>query len=283
MTRRPSISLQAAAERLGVHYMTAYRYVRTGRLPATRDGVEWRVDPDQVDRLRTSSRRPAERGSRGRARERLQQRMLAGDVTGAWKVVEDALVSGADPAEIYVEMLVPALRNIGARWATGKITVADEHRASVAAHRIIGQLGPRFARRGRTRGSVIVGAPAGEMHALPSAIVADLLRNAQYDVIDLGANTPPESFVDAARDRARLLAVCLGVTTPGLEEAVRETVHTLHSTVRDVPVIVGGAAIADEVHANRLGADRWSGHDAATLIATVQAAERANQPTRSER
>ena len=38
------ISLQEAASRLGVHYMTAYRYVRTGRLPARRDGAQWFVD-----------------------------------------------------------------------------------------------------------------------------------------------------------------------------------------------------------------------------------------------
>jgi excisionase family DNA binding protein len=39
------ISLRDAAERLGVHYMTAYRDVRTGRLPASRNGVRWRIDP----------------------------------------------------------------------------------------------------------------------------------------------------------------------------------------------------------------------------------------------
>ena len=38
MTQR-RVTLHEAAERLGVHYMTAYRYVRTGRLPAERDGA----------------------------------------------------------------------------------------------------------------------------------------------------------------------------------------------------------------------------------------------------
>ncbi|MDA8269090.1 MAG: helix-turn-helix domain-containing protein [Actinomycetota bacterium] len=45
MTRRAGssggsdvIGLQQAADRLGVHYMTVYRYVRTGRLPATKVG-----------------------------------------------------------------------------------------------------------------------------------------------------------------------------------------------------------------------------------------------------
>ena len=40
-----SLNLKQVAAELGVHYMTAYRYVRQGRLPAWRDGTNWRVDP----------------------------------------------------------------------------------------------------------------------------------------------------------------------------------------------------------------------------------------------
>jgi excisionase family DNA binding protein len=38
------IGLPEAVHQLGVHYMTAYRYVRTGRLPATIMNGLWRVD-----------------------------------------------------------------------------------------------------------------------------------------------------------------------------------------------------------------------------------------------
>ena len=41
------IELREAAERLGVHYMTAYRHVRTGRLPAVQRGGRWYMDLDQ--------------------------------------------------------------------------------------------------------------------------------------------------------------------------------------------------------------------------------------------
>ncbi len=269
MARRDPITLHAAAERLGVHYMTAYRYVRTGRLPATRDGGQWRVDPSDVERFRRASSSPRPRGSRGRAPERLEQRLLAGDVAGAWSVVETALVSGATPAEVHLDVLTPALRSIGERWAGGEVSVAEEHRATAAAHRIIGQLGPRFAHRGRTRGTVVIGAPAGELHALPSAIVADLLRDARYSVADLGANAPPESFVDAAREANRLVAICIGVTTGGLDDALTATVAALRDASIEAPVLVGGAAIPDEAAALALGADGWSGSDAPTLIATV--------------
>ena len=40
---QPRVTLHEAAKRLGVHYMTAYRYVRTGRLPAERDGAHWLI------------------------------------------------------------------------------------------------------------------------------------------------------------------------------------------------------------------------------------------------
>ena len=50
------ISLQEAADELGVHYMTAYRYVRTGRLPAVKEGAEWRVDPADLALLEVGRR-----------------------------------------------------------------------------------------------------------------------------------------------------------------------------------------------------------------------------------
>ena len=45
------MSLREAASALGVHYMTAYRYVRTGRLPATSVDGEWRIRRDDVQQL----------------------------------------------------------------------------------------------------------------------------------------------------------------------------------------------------------------------------------------
>ena len=45
------ITLQQAADRLGVHYMTAYRYIRLGILGAHKVGGRWLVDPPDLDRL----------------------------------------------------------------------------------------------------------------------------------------------------------------------------------------------------------------------------------------
>src|SRR5579884_4154223 len=168
--------------------MTAYRYVRTGRLAAEREGVQWMVDPADLARLRS---RPGPAPVRGRVRAegpaKLVSRLVAGDEAGAWAVVEAALASGVEPAALHLDILVPALRSVGAAWEEGTLSVGDEHRATAVAQRLIGRLGPRFARRGRKRGTVVVGGPAGERHGLPCAIVSDLLRGAGFEVLDMGA------------------------------------------------------------------------------------------------
>jgi excisionase family DNA binding protein len=267
------ISLHEAATRLGVHYMTVYRYVRTGRLPARRDGANWTIDPADLEQVR--SRTPARRGKgtiRSKGAAQLVNRMVAGDEAGAWNTVEAALASSLEPADVYHDLLVPALREIGDGWADGSLTIADEHGATAVAQRIIGRLGPRFARRGRKRGAVVLGAAPGDEHGMPCAIVADLLRAARFEALDLGANVPAASFVDAAHDANRLVTVMICATTAGRDAAVRSGIRALRDGGVDVPVIVGGAAIADAAHARRLGADDWSGSDARSAVAAVEGA-----------
>ena len=266
------ISLREAAQRLGVHYMTAYRYVRTGRLPARRAGQEWLVDPGDLDLVHPAEPLRPGGGVRPARRDRvplLRARMVAGDEAGAWRIVEDALASGQQAAGIYLDLLVPVLRSVGDGWAEGSVSVAAEHRASAVAQRIIGRLGPRFARRGRKRGTVIIGGPAGDQHSLPGAIIADLLRGEGFDVIDLGPNTPAESFAETAGGADRLVTVVIGVTTPGLDDAARSAVAALQAAGLRVPILAGGAAVAGADHAYALGADAWTGRDGRAVLAAV--------------
>ena len=146
------VGLRAAAERLGVHYMTAYRYVRIGTLPARKVGGTWQV---RIGDLRAligrEPPRPGPGGIRWEPyRRQLRERLIAGDEPGAWSIVERALVSGSPAQDIHLELIVPVLGEIGDAWADGELDIADEHRASAVAARLIGRLGPSFARRGRS-------------------------------------------------------------------------------------------------------------------------------------
>lgn len=268
------LTLQEAADVLSVHYMTAYRYVRLGQLGAEKRGSVWRVPRGEVDRLLADR---GEGGDRPRGRvaepanwaERLEARLRAGDEPGSWGVIAAALSSGTEPADVYLGLIAPALRGIGEAWAAGEIDIGVEHRATVIVMRLIGRLGPRFARRGRSRGTVVLGAPAGDRHGLPAALLSDLMRGAGFDVVDLGADSPVEAFVGAGRDAERLVAVAVGVTTSSNEVSVRALAAALHEALPGVTVLVGGGAIDDEDHARSLGADGWA-PDALSALALLE-------------
>jgi excisionase family DNA binding protein len=262
------LTLQEVAERLSVHYMTAYRYVRTGRLAAHREGGRYQVSAAEVEKLRRQNR-PRRGRARLASRVGLEERLVAGDEAGAWAVIEAALASGMEPKAVYLDLLGAALRSIGERWARGQLSVADEHQASTVAARLVGRLGPLFARRGRKPGAVVVGSVAGETHALPSAILADILRGAGFEVLDLGANTPPVSFAEAARRAHRLIAVVVGATVAGLEQQLADTIAAIRAAQAEVPILVGGAAV-DRALAGRLAADGWSGADAEAALTAME-------------
>lgn len=245
-----AFTLTEAAERLGVHYMTAYRYVRTGRLVAEKRGGQWVVDVAELDRFSDP-----EEQDRTRARvlpSQLEGRLLAGDENGAMQLIEGAMGSGAGAEEIYLDLLAPALAHIGERWAAGEISIADEHIATATSMRVIGRIGPRLAKRGRTRGVVLVAGVSGDHHTLPSALLRDLLRAQGFEVQDLGANTPVESIIDRAESISDLIAIGLAATNTDNESSIRETVAALAADL-DVPVVLGGAAIEDEAHGHSLG------------------------------
>lgn len=240
-----SLTLQQAAEVLGVHYMTVYKYVRTGRLAATKVGGGWVVAKEALDAF-GSTPSPRASGERVDWSARIGDRLIAGDEAGSWNVIEAAMASGLEPTAVYLDVLSPALAAIGAAWAIGEVSIAEEHLATAVTNRLIGRLGPQFSRPGQTRGTVVLGAAAGDQHAVPIAMASDLLRGRGFTVIDLGANSPVESFIDAANSADRLIAVGISSTTAGVDDQVIATASALKDQI-GCSVVIGGHGIGEEV------------------------------------
>ncbi len=275
------LTLHEAAERLGVHYMTVYRHVRLGMLPANKVGGTWRIDPADLTRPRapedgeTGTRIPAGPTPQGPRRrrapwpDRLRERMLAGDAAGSWQVVEAAMASGVEPVDVYVEILAPALYGIGSGWQAGSIPIEREHLASSVAAAIVGRMGPRFRRRGRHLGCVIIAMPVGERHGLGAAMLADIVADAGYEVLNVGPDTPPASLASAIRSRDDLRAVVVSVVDAARLPAGARLIAAARTANGQVPIIAGGFAIPDLQTASRIGADAWAADPRrlATLIA----------------
>jgi methanogenic corrinoid protein MtbC1 len=85
------------------------------------------------------------------------------------------------------------------------------------------------------------------------------LRLHGWDVSDLGADTPSNSFVHAASSISDLVAVGVSVTSNESLDSAAELLSTLRRAIGDeLPVLVGGSAIRDFDHARSLGADHFA-------------------------
>ncbi len=270
------LSLQEAADLLGVHYMTAYRYVRTGRLDAGRRGNQWYVPRSSIVSLRDANPPGRKRsGAANRHRDyagELASFLVKGDEAEAWRLAQNALASAFTPEQLYLEVLGEAMRSVGNEWEAGRISIAEEHQASTLAYRLIGRLGPSFTKRGPTRGLLVIGTAAGDRHGLATALLADPLRGRGFTVADLGADTPAESFAEIVAHEDRTRAVGIAVSVANGAEMVAATIAAIHST-RDVPVLLGGRAIDGATCATNLGADAYS-DTAADALAWFDTIER---------
>ncbi len=187
--------------------------------------------------------------------EDLRRLMESGDETGAWDMLTATGVHD-DPLRAQQELIAPALRQIGERWAVGEATIAQEHIASGVALRLIARLGtPR--RRGRRSGTVIVCCPNDDPHTLATALFSNLVRAEGADVVDLGRVDGPSDVLARVDAIEGHVSVAVAVTGPDLHDATRALVGPLKSHEGVRAVLVGGRAVPDEITALDLGSDLY--------------------------
>lgn len=257
--------------------MTAYRYVKLGQLYAEKRAGSWVINEQDLKDFQNQA--PAAELDTKVDTKMLEDALISGDETRVWRLIEASIASTDDPVSVHLDVLSPALHSIGQRWADGELSIASEHKASAVANRIIARLGSHLTAPGRRRGTVVVGAAPGDVHSIPTAMFADLIRSFGITVIDLGGSPDVDSFIEACQ-RYPDCVVALSLTGPDHDDAAIETVQAVRTALGDVPIAIGGGAISSEEHARSLGADLWhsDSREAARLISEA-AAQRRQAPS----
>jgi MerR family transcriptional regulator, light-induced transcriptional regulator len=246
-----SVDLQTAADRLGVHYQTAYRWVRDGSLPAVKRGSIYDIDDDELERFQRRRSAPAKPPTRAHVRswphqvERLYALLIAGDELGARQIVDRLREGAIEPLDLCEELFGPALRQLGLAWEEGRLSVAEEHRASAICERLLARLAVHP--RGRPRGVCVVGTPSHEEHSLPASMAAVVLRADRWQVHHLGTQVPTPDLIDLVRALQANLVVLSLTNTEAL--ATSELVSEQIRDNTDATVLVGapGSTLRDLV------------------------------------
>ncbi|MCH1435531.1 MAG: helix-turn-helix domain-containing protein [Acidimicrobiales bacterium] len=223
MASGETVGLQEAADHLGVHYQTAYQWVRRGDLPARQVSRKYAIDLGDLDafqRVRNTPTPPTRRiprGGFGLALPRFHAALVSGDEVTARRVTARYADTGTPIIDIIEGLFAPALRQIGDDWADGCTTVATEHLASTITQRLLAAYQP--SRRGRPRGRALTTTPTGERHGLGASMAAAVLKEAGWKVHHLGADLPTEEVAEFANHYDIGVVVLTSATDQGRSTA----------------------------------------------------------------
>jgi excisionase family DNA binding protein len=249
------VDLQTAAERLGVHYQTAYRWVRDGSLKAVKLGSVYEIEEGSLLTFKEERSRPAPPPKQAQVRswthqvDRLYELLTAGDELGARQVVDRLREGAIEPLVLCEQLFRPALHRLGEDWAGGGVSVAEEHRASAIAERLLARLAVHP--RGRPRGVCVVATPPGEEHSLPAAMAAVALRADRWQVHHLGTQVPIRDLVDLTRTIEAELVVLSMTNGAVVDRAVALADEIREATGSEVLVGAPGQSLTDLVRRAR--------------------------------
>ena len=93
------------------------------------------------------------------------------DPTGAVQHALALIDGGADPVDVLLDVVAPAQRQVGLRWAEGAWTVAHEHAATATSESVAIAVGARIPAPADPLGHVILACAEREWHGLPARLV----------------------------------------------------------------------------------------------------------------
>jgi len=195
--------------------------------------------------------------------QQLTEAIKTGDRDQAKRGTQEALDAGRSPQEV-LDALTAGMDDVGRRFKANEIFVPEVLIAARAMKEAMGVLEPQLVEAGiKPICNVVLGTVQGDLHDIGKNLVGMMWKGANFGVIDLGTNVPPEKFIDAAKEHdARIVGLSALLTTT--MPAMKGTVEQFKQAGLDVKIVIGGAPITEDF-AKQIGADGYAS-DAASAV-----------------
>jgi methanogenic corrinoid protein MtbC1 len=184
--------------------------------------------------------------------------LIRGDRREANRLVDRVLDRGDGLASLYLDIVQPAMWEVGRLWQENELTVAEEHLATAITQAAMGRAFERVYRWHDSRTpSLIAACVDEERHQMGLRMLCDLLEVEGWDTAYLGASVPVESLVSIVEKRQPDVVALSATIAPHLPR-LRAAIEAIRAAkVQTQPlIVVGGRALSgDRALATRLGAD----------------------------
>ena len=187
------------------------------------------------------------------------------------EMLNEVMEQGGGDAEQAMEACQKGMDIVGNLFEEGEYFVGDLIYAGELMTEAVDILKDALASgegSGKTKTRMIICTVKDDLHDIGKNIVKAMLEANNFDVLDLGIDTPPEKVVEAVKKEGIRIVALSGVLTMALD-SMKETVDLIRQECPDVKVIIGGAPVSEEA-CRRIGADEWA-HSPQKTINTCKA------------
>ena len=191
--------------------------------------------------------------------QEIAQQLQDGKVKVVKELVQQAIDEGIPAEKILNEGLIAGMNVVGEQFRNNEIFVPEVLVSARAMNQGAALLKPLLQAEGvEAIGKIALGTVQGDLHDIGKNLVKMMLEGKGFEVIDLGTDVAPETFVAAIKEQdCKIVALsALLTTTMGVMEDVIKAIEA--AGLRDkVTIMVGGAPINQEF-ADKIGADAYT-------------------------
>ena len=174
-------------------------------------------------------------------------------------LVEQAVGEGLPASEILNEGLLDGMNAIGDKFKKNEVYVPEVLVAARAMNMGMQVLKPHLVQDGvESAGKVCIGTVQGDLHDIGKNLVKLMMEGKGLEVVDLGVDVSPETFVQTAVEQNCQVICCSALLTTTMEVMGEVVKEAEKAGVRDrVKIMVGGAPVTDSF-CQKIGADKYT-------------------------
>ncbi|HIZ93442.1 corrinoid protein [Pseudoflavonifractor capillosus] len=194
----------------------------------------------------------------------ISENMQRGKAKVVKELVQQAIDQGIPAQQILEEGLLSGMSVIGEKFKNNEIFVPEVLVAARAMNMGSALLKPLLMEDGmKASGKVCIGTVRGDLHDIGKNLVKMMMEGKGLEVIDLGVDVAPETYVETAKNEGCQIICCSALLTTTMT-VMSDVVKAAEAAgIRDkVKIMIGGAPVTDSF-CRHIGADRYT-PDAAT-------------------
>ncbi len=201
----------------------------------------------------------------------ISENLQTGKVKAVKELVQTAINEGIDPSTILNDGLLSGMNVIGEKFKNNEVYVPEVLVAARAMNAGVQLLKPLLIEEGvQAKGRVCIGTVEGDLHDIGKNLVKMMMEGKGIEVIDLGTNVSPETFVNTAIEKDCQIICCSALLTTTMDAMEKVVKCAEKAGIRDkVKIMVGGAPVTQEF-CDKIGADCYTSDAASAADAAVE-------------